>query len=130
MMNYENILTDTIQNNSKQNISVSPYVRIVRENDMKSASGVTSGAIAYVNSDVEDMPWHKLDKKSYAYSTTSGFAGFNDQYWQTVVSIDSPDQTIRIKKSGDKYVSDAASGAAWEYADTVIAYPSKKDSCK
>lgn len=26
--------------------------------------------------------------------------------------------------------TDAASGAAWEYADTVIVYPSKKDSCK
>ena len=108
---YVITITDTIQNNSKQNISVSPYVRIVRENDMKSASGVTSGAIAYVNSDVEDMPWHKLDKKSYAYSTTNGFVGFADQYWETVASIDSPDQTIRIKKSGDKYVSDAATGA-------------------
>ena len=108
---YVITVTDTIQNNSKQNISVSPYARIVRENDMKSASGVTSGAIAYVNSDNEDIPWHKLDKKSYAYSTTNGFVGFADQYWETVASIDSPDQTIRVKKSGDKYISDAASGA-------------------
>lgn len=108
---YVITITDTVQNNSKQNISVSPYARIVRENDMKSAAGVTSGAIAYVNSDVEDMPWHKLDKKSYAYSTTNGFTGFVDQYWETVASIDSPDQTIRIKKSGDKYIADAASGA-------------------
>ena len=104
-------ITDTVQNNSKQNISLSPYARIVRENDMKSAAGVTNGAVAYVNSDVEDVPWHKLDKKSYAYSTTSGFSGFADQYWETVTSIDSPDQTIRVKKSGDKYISDAAAGA-------------------
>ena len=104
-------ITDTVQNNSKQNISVSPYARIVRENDMKSAAGVTNGAITYVNSDVEDVPWHKLDKKSYAYSTTNGFSGFADQYWETVTSIDSPDQTIRVKKSGDKYISDAAAGA-------------------
>ena len=108
---YVITITDTVQNNSKQNISVSPYARIVRENNVKSASGVKSGAIAYVNSDVEETPWHKLDKKSYAYSTTNGFAGFADQYWETVASIDSPDQTIRIKKSGDKYIADAASGA-------------------
>jgi YidC/Oxa1 family membrane protein insertase len=108
---YVITITDTVQNNSKQNISVSPYARIVRENDMKSAAGVTSGAIAYVNSDVEETPWQKLDKQSYAYSTTNGFAGFADQYWETVALIDSPDQTIRIKKSGDKYIADAASGA-------------------
>ena len=104
-------ITDTVQNNSKQNISVSPYARIVRENDMKSAAGVTNGAITYVNSDVEDVPWHKLDKKSYAYSTTNGFSGFADQYWETVTSISAPDQTIRMKRSGDKYMSDSAASA-------------------
>ncbi len=108
---YVITITDTIQNSSKQNISVSPYARIVRKNDTKSASGVVSGSLVYVNSDIEEVPWHKLDKKSYAYSTTNGFAGFADQYWETVVSIDSPDQTIRVKKSGDKYISDAAAGA-------------------
>lgn len=108
---YVFTITDTIQNQTQNNISVSPYARIVRENDMKSASGVLSGAITYVNSDIEQTPWHKLDKKSYAYSTTHGFAGFADQYWETVASIDSPDQTIRVKKSGDKYISDIASGA-------------------
>ena len=108
---YVLTVTDTIKNNSKTNISVSPYVRIIRENDTKSSSGVTSGAIAYVNSDIEQAPWHKMDKKSYAYSTTTGFAGFADQYWETVASIDKPDQTIRIKKTGDKYSSDIAAGA-------------------
>ena len=106
---YVTTITDTIENKSGHNISVSPYARIVRENDSKKSSGVTTGALVFANSDVEQMPWHKLDKKSYAYSTTNGFAGFADQYWETVVSIDSPDQTIRVKKSGDKYVSDTAS---------------------
>ena len=108
---YTITITDTITNNSGRDTAFAPYARIVRDNDMKSAAGVSNGAIAYVNSDVEDVAWSKLDKKSYAYSTTSGFAGFADQYWETVVSIDSPDQTIRVKKSGDKYTTDTAAAA-------------------
>ncbi len=104
-------ITDTVQNNSGKDIAVAPYVRIVKNNDMKSASGVSTGAISYVNSDVEDLTWAQLDKKSYAYSTQTGFTGFADQYWETVASMDAPDQTIRVKKSGDKYTTDTAAAA-------------------
>lgn len=102
---------DTITNKSGQDVAFTPYAHIVRENNMKSASGVTTGAISYVNSDVEEIPWHKLDKKAYAYSTTHGFSGFADQYWETVASIDSPDQTVRVKKSAEKYISDISAAA-------------------
>lgn len=108
---YVITVTDTIKNNSNRDFSFAPYARIVRDNDMKSASGVSSGALVYVNSDAETVPWHKLDKKSYAYSTTAGFAGFADQYWETVVSVASPDQTIRVKKNADKYMADTAAAA-------------------
>ena len=108
---YTIAVTDTITNKSGRDVAFAPYARIVRDNDMKSAAGVTNGAIAYVNSDIEDVAWAKLDKKSYAYSTTGGFAGFADQYWETIVSVDAPDQTIRMKKSGDQYVTDTAAGA-------------------
>ncbi|MDW2958427.1 MAG: membrane protein insertase YidC [Alphaproteobacteria bacterium] len=108
---YVITVTDTIKNTGRANVTFAPYARIVRENDMKSSSGVNTGAIAYVNSDVEQETWTSLEKKSYAYSTTNGFAGFTDQYWETVVSLDSPDQTIRIKKSDDKYNADVAAAA-------------------
>lgn len=102
---------DTIENRTRKDISVAPYARIVRDNDMASAGGISNGAIAYVNSDVEDIAWKKLDKKSYAYSTTTGFAGFADQYWETIASIGMPDQTMRMKKMGNKYVTDIAASA-------------------
>ncbi len=111
---------DKIENLSKKDIAIAPYARIVRDNDMKSASGVANGAIAYVNSDTESVPWQKLDKKSYAYSTTNGFAGFADQYWETIASIGAPDQTIRIKKSGDKYSADIAAAATHLTAGGVV----------
>ncbi|MFQ6703026.1 MAG: membrane protein insertase YidC [Alphaproteobacteria bacterium] len=108
---YTITITDTITNKSGRDVAFAPYARIVRDNDMKSASGVANGAVTYVNSDIEEILWKKLDKKSYAYSTTNGFAGFADQYWETIVSIDAPDQTIRVKKSGDKYTTDSAAAA-------------------
>lgn len=108
---YTITITDTITNMSGRDASFAPYARVVRDNDMKSASGVASGAVVYANSDVENTPWARLDKKSYAYSTTNGFAGFADQYWETIVSIDAPDQTISVKKIGDKYTADSAAGA-------------------
>lgn len=104
-------ITDTIKNASKQDVSFAPYARVVRAKNPASSAGVNTGAITYANSDIETRAWSKLDKKSYAYTTTNGFTGFADQYWQTVVSIDSPDQTMRIKKSGDNYVADTAAGA-------------------
>ena len=108
---YVLTVTDTISNRSKKDVSFAPYARIVRQNDMVSSSGVATGAISYVNSDVETLPWTKLDKKSYAYSTTNGFSGFADQYWETVASIVAPDQTIRIKKSNENYIADTAAAA-------------------
>ena len=106
---YVITVTDTIKNNSGRDIAFSPYARIIRANDTVSNAAVNNGAIAYVNSDVETHAWKNLDKKSHAYSTTNGFAGFADQYWETVVSLDAPDQTIIMKKVADKYSVDAAS---------------------
>lgn len=108
---YVITITDEIKNNTKREISVAPYVRIVRDNDVKSSAGVYTGAVAFVNSDIEHQDWKDLDRKSYAYSTTNGFVGFADQYWESVAAINRPDQTIRVKKIGDKYQADAAAAA-------------------
>lgn len=105
-------IKDDIKNKSRHDIAVTPYARVVRDASQKSSSGVYTGMVAYVNSDIEHNDWYKLDKKSYAYSTTNGFAGFADQYWETIVQLDSPDQTIRGKKSfGTTYQTDVAAAA-------------------
>lgn len=108
---YAISVSDEIKNNTSGEISFAPYARIVRDNADKSSAGVETGAVAYVNSDVEYEDWRRLDKKSFAYSTTNGFIGFADQYWETVVSIDSPDQTMRTKHQGGKYDADTAAAA-------------------
>lgn len=123
-------ITDSIKNPTKQNVNIAPYVRMVRDNDKSSSAGVATGAIAYVNSDIERVDWHKMDKRAYAYSTTNGFIGFADQYWQTVANISEPDQTMRAKMENGKYMTDVvsanisiASGETKNITSTIFAGP-------
>ncbi|MBO4672168.1 MAG: membrane protein insertase YidC [Alphaproteobacteria bacterium] len=101
--NYIIRVTDTIKNNSKRDYSFAPYARLLRKADDSSSAGVYTGSIAYVNNDLEHNDWSKMDKKSFAYTTTNGFVGFADQYWETVANVDAPDQTVRVKKQGELY---------------------------
>lgn len=109
--NYVIIINDTVKNGTARDISVAPYGRIVRAHDIASSAGVSTGAVAYENGDIERIDWRKMDKRSYAYTTTSGFVGFADQYWETIVSLGAPDQTMTFKKSGTNYGADVVSGA-------------------
>lgn len=104
-------VTDTVRNTTAAPISVSPYVRIVRGEHNNVTGGVHAGGIVMANNDIEYRDWRKLDKKSYAYTTTTGFVGFADQYWETVASIDASDQTLRVKKNADEYQADASAAA-------------------
>ena len=105
-------VADTVHNASDSEITVAPYGRIVRANDMASSAGVYSGSVAFVNSDLEHEDWARLaDNKSFAYTTSGGFVGFVDQYWETILSVDSADQTMRIKPLGTLFQADTAAAA-------------------
>ncbi len=109
--NYVIIIKDTIRNGTARDISIAPYGRIVRANDVTNSAGVSTGAIAYENTDIERIDWRKMDRRSYAYTTTTGFIGFADQYWETVLSIGAPDQTMTLKNTGANYGADVVAGA-------------------
>ena len=103
---YVITINDEIKNNTKKDFAFSPYAKIRRGNDKSSSAGVYTGLVVYANGDVEHDDWRSLNRKPRAYTTTDGFAGFVDQYWETVADIDSPDQTIRGQKYGDLYQSE------------------------
>ncbi|MBN1324904.1 MAG: membrane protein insertase YidC [Alphaproteobacteria bacterium] len=100
-------IKDEIKNNSGKNVSFAPYARMINNGDTK-AVAVATGGIAYVNSDIERNGWKSLDKKSYAYQTTNGFIGFANQYWESIISLNSPDQTILMKKTDTRYQADTS----------------------
>lgn len=105
--NYVITVQDQVFNRSGRDVSFAPYARMVRIGSTESVA-VSTGGIAYVNSDIERTDWKKLEKKPQAYQTVGGFVGFADQYWETVVSVDSPDQTVRMKKIADRFQADTA----------------------
>lgn len=103
-------IRDEIKNNSGKDIAFAPYARMMH--GMREKTGaVSTGAIAYVDSDIERDDWKSLDKKSYAYQTQTGFAGFADQYWETIVSASQPDQLIQFKKADTRYQMNIAASA-------------------
>jgi len=101
-------IADTITNKSGKEISVSPYARIVQNGSKKMSGAIETGGVVFANSKLEYKNWPKLDKKSFAYSTVKGSFGFADQYWETIASIDSIDQTISMKKQGELYFADTS----------------------
>ena len=117
---YLMTVTDSVQNKTNRDISFAPYARIVRAGE-RSTAAVATGAVTNTNSRVRYVDWGKMAKKSYVYSTTNGFVGFADQYWQTIANVKSPDQTMRVKSVADKYVGDTvASPITVKPGDTGI----------
>lgn len=104
-------VNDEIKNNTKKDFSFAPYAKIRRENNRTSSAGVYTGLVVFANGDIEHDDWRVLARKPQAYTTTNGFAGFVDQYWETVTDIDVPDQTIRGQKYGEIYQSDITTRA-------------------
>ncbi len=104
--NYVIRISDTIKNNSGKEITISPYARVIYGDTVKTSTAVETGGVVYANSDLNYAKWMQMDKKSYAYSTVRGYFGFAEQYWETIVSVDANDQTISLKKNGEKYWAD------------------------
>lgn len=99
-------ISDTIKNNSNTEINVTPYAHIVSGASETNSGTVETGGVVYANSNLDYENWNRLNKKSYAYSTVRGSLGFAEQYWETVLAIDTNDQTISLKKNGDLYFAD------------------------
>ncbi len=102
--NYVVSIRDVVSNRSKADIAVLPYARVVRFADSKDGAklAVSQGGIANVDSSIERESWSRIVKKPRVFEGAAGFVGFTDQYWQTIVSVDSLGQTIRMKQRNDE----------------------------
>ena len=96
-------VTDTVKNKTNHEISIAPYTQITQSTNDNASGVVETGGVVYANSKLDYVNWNKLNKKSFAYSSVNASIGFADQYWETIASMDTTDQTITLKKSGDLY---------------------------
>ena len=130
--NYLITIKDKVINKTKKDILISNYSSVVDNLDLNNSvnSNVSVGAIAYINEDLEVKNLKKLDDKQYVYHTTKGFIGFLNQYFGVITSTNSLDQTINMKKIGDKYKVDTVSpnkslkaGNSQEFITNIYAGP-------
>ncbi|MDR0967812.1 MAG: membrane protein insertase YidC [Rickettsiales bacterium] len=108
---YVITITDTIKNNSRRDFMIIPYARIAQM-PRTAAVGVASGTISYENEDIERNSWKSSAKKTYTFSSASGWTGFEEQYWETIVAINANDQTIKTKPLADGRIQAETSAAA------------------
>ncbi len=107
---YVVTVNDEIKNNSGKSLSFAPYAKLAYTPISDDNVAVSTGGIVYENNDLTENGWGALADESFAYQTTNGFAGYTEQYWESVVAIDSADQTILVKPVGDVIVSDITAG--------------------
>ncbi|MDR1206821.1 MAG: membrane protein insertase YidC [Rickettsiales bacterium] len=126
---------DTVKNNSKSQISLSQYARIVRAGSDESQMGVQTGGIAFANGKIDREDWKSISKKPQSYQTVGGFVGWTDQYWQTIARVaaaDVQDETMRMRVRADgMFQADIASEAyavapGKEYGWTALIYAGPK----
>ncbi len=125
-------VNDTVKNTGNHDIGIAPYARIKQEAVKNKTVAVATGGIAMVDDGIERKSWKKIEKKSYVWQASSGFVGFEEQYWQTVLKMSAPDQTIRMKHSQDSssFQADAAAatvqvaaGKTSEFSTKIYAGP-------
>lgn len=105
-------ISDTVINKSAAPISIGQYTRIIRAGESQKSGNVQTGGIARANDVIKRESWKKLVKSPMSFSGGGGFVGFTDQYWQTVVGMDSPEQNMRVRaNSSGKFQADTAADA-------------------
>ncbi|MDR0803765.1 MAG: membrane protein insertase YidC [Rickettsiales bacterium] len=135
---YVITVRDTVVNKSRRDISVAPTARVVRAKNTESTMGVATGGIALIADSITRQDWDDLDKRSYAWSTRSGFIGFEDQYWETIAAVSGNDQTVRMRLNEfSRYQTDTTAnsvaipaGGTREFTTTIYAGPKNQSDLK
>lgn len=89
--NYLFTITDTVSNNSNNEIEVFPYARINRniKNLPITRSVVHEGMSAIIDGTLEEFKYNDIKKgKSETFDTKGGWFGFTDRYWFSAFVLD------------------------------------------
>jgi YidC/Oxa1 family membrane protein insertase len=107
----------TVINKTGSPATVAPYARITRaESERDNFMFLTSnGALANVNGQIKRESYSDLKDNGVVFDAGyNSFAGFEDQYWQTIVHLGDShagNRTLRMKKISDTRFQTDISGA-------------------
>ncbi|MDR0319305.1 MAG: membrane protein insertase YidC [Rickettsiales bacterium] len=110
--------------------NAAPYARIARDGGKKSSMMLmtSAGGLANIDGNTKRESWGNISDKSAVWGGgANSFVGFEDQYWQTLVQIDSGvpgPRTLRMKNiGGDRFQADISADAASDFTFNIYAGP-------
>lgn len=92
--NYLFTVTQSVANNSNQNVTLHPYGVLKRhwEQDHQPFAILHEGPIGVIHNKLEEVDFSDLiDDKKVSYNQTSGWIGFSDKYWLASLIPDQSD---------------------------------------
>lgn len=103
--NYLFDIKQTVENNSGNAITLYPYGRLKRILSEESQRGVVhEGFTAFINNDLEEIPFNKIDKDEVEkFETTGGWVSFSEKYWfSSFIFNDTYKAKINLRQIEDK----------------------------
>ena len=99
--NYMFTISDSVENNTPNEITLYPYGLITRTPDLSdsSASVVHEGISGVLDNTLHEIKYQDLDEGEHqSFTTAGGWAGFSDRYWFSAFILGN-DQSSTIKIS-------------------------------
>ncbi|MBP5399568.1 MAG: membrane protein insertase YidC [Alphaproteobacteria bacterium] len=105
--NYMFSVEQSVENNTKANVTLFPYGMIARSPGEVVRSIVHEGLIGVFNDKLEEVDYSDLkDKdKSKEYDAERGWFGFSDRYWFSSIVLKHPAK-VKFSKNGNLYQTD------------------------
>ena len=104
--NYLFTITDTVTNNTSEELEIFPYARISRniENMPLTRSVVHEGMSAIIDNTLEEFKYTDIKaNKSESFESKGGWFGFSDRYWFSAFVLDDNEKNkITFKNIDDK----------------------------
>lgn len=97
--NYMFTITDRVENNSKEAVTLFNYGLVGRTNVPEATRGaVLEGMVGYLDNSLKEYNYAKMDKeKQTSFSTTGGWAGITDKYWMAVLAFEQDAGNVFVK---------------------------------
>lgn len=97
--NYMFTVTDRVENNSKEAVTLFNYGLVGRTNVPEATKGaVLEGMVGYLDNSLKEYNYAKMDKERLvSFSTTGGWAGITDKYWMAVLAFEQDAGNVFVK---------------------------------
>lgn len=107
--NYMFTVSQAVENNTGNNVTLYPYGLIARSPaDVGSRSVVHEGMVGVMDATLKEIKYDDLEKENEEFVTSGGWLGFTDRYWFSAIILNPQvESKVKFSKSGDNlYQSD------------------------